>query len=475
MSAKDELIIMATTAAPLWISALNPNSFIHPEFLHEAEYKRIFTRGIDLKPFNFQTEASRYSATVPVSPITLVNILMDVDQWSTMFCSIISRARILNVLSTGIPGSYNETLQVMSAEFQVTSPYVPTRVTHFVRYCQQQSEGSWAIVDVSVDGLSSSIGMHSKSKCQKRPSGCLIQDLSNGCSQIIWVEHVDVLDLKIHYTHTPLVNSGLAFGARRWVAILERQVERFTHSATTTYLPSDYYVTPTVEGRRSLLQMANKIVISFCADIGNSTIHDWKVAEQTRCLGIKVSTNKTRDRPNKPPGLTRTAAASFQHSVSHNRLFDFLKDVHFRNQWDYQSLGKSVQEIVHLTTGHDPRNCVSLMQIHNLDNSYILQESFTDSIGSYVIYAPIDIKTVQKLLGGCDPDPIVFLTSGFSILPDMSTAEMTEGRPDNPAIGSLVTVATQISTELLQKKKGSVDLVCQLIQNTVERIQIVVI
>jgi homeobox-leucine zipper protein len=130
---------------------------------------------------------------------------------------------------------------------------------------------------------------------------------------------------------------------------------------------------------------------------------------------------------------------------------------------------------VHLTTGHDPRNCVSLMQIHNLDNSYILQESFTDSIGSYVIYAPIDIKTVQMLLGGCDPDPVVFLTSGFSILPDMSTAEMTEGRPDNPAIGSLVTVATQISTELLQKKKGSVDLVCQLIQNTVERIQIVVI
>jgi homeobox-leucine zipper protein len=472
-SVKNELIVMATAETALWISAPQSNFINFQEFLCEAEYERVFTRGIDLKPKGFHCEASRYSATVPISPIALVNILMDVDQWSSMFCSIISRARTIDVVSIGAPGSYNKATQVMTAEFQVTTPYVPTRVTQFVRYCHQQSEESWAIVDVSVDSLSSKLDPHSRSQCQKRPSGCFIQGLLDGTSHVVWVEHVDVKDQYIHRKYRQLVETGVAFGARRWIAILQREVERSLYVAAVTYPPSDFCVTPTVDGRKSLLQMAHIIVSHFCADIGNSTTHDWIVAERTRYggPGIQVSTNKIRDRPNKPPGLTRTAAAMFSLCASHSTLFDFLRDVHLRNQWDHLSVEKSVQEIVHITTGNNARNYVSLLQIHD---TYILQECCTDSTGSYIVYAPIDILTVQQLLSGVDPDAFILLVSGFSIQPDMLGCYKTEAYLDNPSLGSLVTVGTQISSELLPKKRGSVYHVCQLIQGTVERIKSVV-
>ena len=468
-SVVDELIILATATLPLWTSAPESSSLMFQEYICEAEYKRVFTKGLDLRPEGFQSESSRHSGIVLINPTALVNILMDVDQWSTMFCSIISTARTIDVLSVGTSGCYNGTTQVMTAEFQVATPYIPTRVTHFVRYCQQLSEENWVIVDVSVDSLSSKLDPHSRSQCQKRPSGCLIQGLSDGSSQVIWVEHVDVKDKRIHRKYLPLVETGIAFGARRWMTTLQRQVERSLYVASITNPPSDFSVTLPVEGRKNLLQMAHMVMSHFCADFGNSTTHNWILAEQTRYgQGLKVSTNKLWDRPNKPPGLTRTAAATFTHLASHSRLFDFLRDVHLRNQWDPQSKERYIQEIIHITTGHDARNCVSLLQINN---TYVLQECCTDSIGSYIVYAPIDIVALQTLLGGFDLDPFILLVSGFTIQPDMVGYSRTDAHPDNPLLGSLVTIGTQIALESLESKKGLVTLICQLLQDTVEQIQ----
>ncbi|KAL5989108.1 hypothetical protein ACLOJK_027210 [Asimina triloba] len=51
-------------------------------------------------------------------------------------------------------------------------------------------------------------------------------------------------------------------------------------------------------------------------------------------------------------------------------------------------------------------------------NMLILQESCTNSTGSYVIYAPVDIVTMNVVLNGGDPDYVALLPSGFAILPD---------------------------------------------------------
>lgn len=146
----------------------------------------------------------------------------------------------------------------MSAEFQVPSPLVPTRETYFARYCKQQADGSWAVVDISLDSLQPNPPV----RCRRRASGCLIEEMPNGyskvysqktlgyvckinpnvslyisreneCEQVTWVEHVEVDDRGVHNLYKHMVSSGHAFGAKRWVAILDRQCERLASVMAT--------------------------------------------------------------------------------------------------------------------------------------------------------------------------------------------------------------------------------------------------
>jgi hypothetical protein len=68
----------------------------------------------------------------------------------------------------------------MSMEFQVPSPLVPTRECYFVRYCKNNPDGTWAVVDVSMDSLRPGPVL----KCRRRPSGCVIQEMPNGYSKV---------------------------------------------------------------------------------------------------------------------------------------------------------------------------------------------------------------------------------------------------------------------------------------------------
>lgn len=67
--------------------------------------------------------------------------------------------------------------------------------------------------------------------------------------QVTWVEHVEVDDRSVHNLYRPLVNSGLAFGAKRWVGTLDRQCERLA-SAMASNIPNGdlggKYTSPTL-------------------------------------------------------------------------------------------------------------------------------------------------------------------------------------------------------------------------------------
>jgi len=74
----------------------------------------------------------------------------------------------------------------MYAELQVLSPLVPTREAHFLRYCQQNAEeGTWAIVDFPIDSFHDNL-QPSFPRYKRRPSGCLIQDMPNGYSRVLY-------------------------------------------------------------------------------------------------------------------------------------------------------------------------------------------------------------------------------------------------------------------------------------------------
>lgn len=63
--------------------------------------------------------------------------------------------------------------------------------------------------------------------------------MPNGYSKVTWVEHVEVDDRSVNEIYKPLVNSGLAFGAKRWLATLDRQCERLASSMATNVPAGD--------------------------------------------------------------------------------------------------------------------------------------------------------------------------------------------------------------------------------------------
>ncbi|XP_072968255.1 homeobox-leucine zipper protein ROC2-like [Typha angustifolia] len=472
VAAMEELIRMAQLGEPLW----NPSPDNSTEDLNEEEYVRTFPRGIGPRPFGLKSEASRETAVVIMNHVNLVEILMDGNQWSTAFSSIVSRATTLEVLSTGVAGNYNGALQVMSAEFQVPSPLVPTRESLFARYCKQHGDGTWAVVDVSLDSLRPT----PVARCRRRPSGCLIQEMPNGYSKVIWVEHVEVDDRSVHTIYKPLVNSGLAFGAKRWVCTLDRQCERLASVMATNIPSGEIGVITTPEGRKSMLKLAERMVISFCGGVTASTTHQWTTLSGSGAEDVRVMTRKSVDDPGRPPGIVLNAATSFWLPVSPKRVFDFLRDESTRSEWDILSNGGVVQEMAHIANGRDHGNCVSLLRVNstnsNQSNMLILQESCTDPTGSYVIYAPVDVIAMNVVLNGGDPDYVALLPSGFAILPDGPSGLQGGGGVGDVGSGggSLLTVAFQILVDSVPTAKlslGSVATVNSLIACTVERIK----
>nr|CAB3488346.1 unnamed protein product [Digitaria exilis] len=320
VAAMEELVRMAQLDEPLWnMPGIDGSS---SETLNEEEYARMFPQGLGPKQYGSKSEASRDSSVVIMTHANLVEILMDVNQYASVFSSIVSRAVTLEVLSTGVAGNYNGALQVMSVEFQVPSPLVPTRESYFVRYCKQNADGTWAVVDVSLDSLRPG----SVLKCRRRPSGCLIQEMPNGYSKVTWVEHVEVDDRSLHNIYKLLVNSGLAFGARRWVGTLDRQCERLASVMASNIPTSDIGVITSAEGRKSMLKLAERMVMSFCGGVTASAAHQWTTLSGSGAEDVRVMTRKSVDDPGRPPGIVLNAATSFWLPVTPKRVFDFLRD-----------------------------------------------------------------------------------------------------------------------------------------------------
>ncbi|KAG0529274.1 hypothetical protein BDA96_05G084400, partial [Sorghum bicolor] len=124
----------------------------------------------------------------------------------------------------------------MNAELWVQSPRLLNRKINFLRYNKRVAEGQWAVMDVSVDGI---LGLPVGSRttddaavannttgCRLLLSGCLIEDMGkgNGYCKITWVVHAEYDETMVP-TFRPLLRSGKAFGAHRWLATLQRQYE----------------------------------------------------------------------------------------------------------------------------------------------------------------------------------------------------------------------------------------------------------
>ncbi|KAK9901163.1 hypothetical protein M0R45_030527 [Rubus argutus] len=174
---------------------------------------------------------------------------------------------------------------------------------------------------------------------------------------------------------------------------------------------------------------------------------------------MEVKTNKRRGDPGKPPGLHRTAGCTIELLSSHNRVFDYLRDIQNRPQWERISTNSIVHELATFSTGPDPRNCISVLAISRHNDLLLLQECSTDETGSFVIFAPIEKAEFQSMLCGVDQE-IQLMPFGFYILPNVSGSILD---------GTLLTMVFQITVKNVSKKKA-VEAVTQTVKETLQKI-----
>ncbi|ESQ27005.1 hypothetical protein EUTSA_v100182341mg, partial [Eutrema salsugineum] len=215
------------------------------------------------------------------------------------------------------------------------------------------------------------------------------------------------------------VNTGLAFGARHWVATLQLQCERLV-----------FFMATNVPTKDSL------------------GLHQWTKITTKTGQDMRVSSRKNLHDPGEPTGVIVCASSSLWLPVSPTLLFDFFRDEARRHEWDTLSSGAHVQSIASLSKGQDRGNSVSIQTVKSREKSiWVLQDSCTNSYESVVVYAPVDINTTQLVIAGHDPSNIQILPSGFSIIPDGVESRplvITSTREDrNTQGGSLLTLALQ--------------------------------
>lgn len=92
------------------------------------------------------------------------------------------------------------------------------------------------------------------------------------------------------------------------------------------------------EGRKSMLKLAERMVMSFCRGVGASTAHAWTTLSATGSDDVRVMTRNSMDDPGRPPGIVLSAATSFWLPVPPKRVFDFLRDENSRSEVTFNYL-----------------------------------------------------------------------------------------------------------------------------------------
>ncbi|XP_020230831.1 homeobox-leucine zipper protein HDG11 [Cajanus cajan] len=444
IDAMDELVRLLRINDPFWTNtSTQDEKFI----LNHENYEKVFPRTNHFKGVNMHVEATKDSGIVSINCIQLVEMFLDSDKWANLFPTIITKAETIKVLESGLLGNRSGALQLMFEKMHVLSPLVQPREFQFLRYCQQIEEGVWVIVDVSFDSFRQKNSIfHS----WRYPSGCMIQEMPNGCSMVTWIEHVEVDDkIQAHQLYKDIVHKGIAYGAERWIMELQRICERFACFYVEKIPNHDSEgVVNSLKGRRSVMNFSHRMIKIFCESLTMSGKLDLPQSNMENNSGVRVSIRKNTDL-GQPNGMIVVAATSLWLPLHYMKVFEFFTDDKRRAQWDVLCCGNPTHRVAHISNGIHPHNCISILQpfIPSENNALILQESFTNPMGSYVVYAPTDVATMNLAIKGEDSSVLPILPSGFVISAD-GEPNATLGAFNDVNIerigGSLLTVAFQI-------------------------------
>ncbi|KAL9240439.1 hypothetical protein vseg_014658 [Gypsophila vaccaria] len=475
VAAMDELVALAQIESSLWFHSYDEGR----ELLIYEEYAKKFSPFSSARPSSFVNDATRVAGSVFISSLDLVDRMMIPRKWMDLFPCLVSKAATVEILFNGRNGTRDGELQLMNAEIVFPSPFIPVRHEKFLRFAKQHSEGLWAVVDVSLDTVRESSYSGSLVKWKRLPSGCIIQDVANGYSLVTWIEHGEYDENYVHPLYQPLLRSGLAFGAQRWLGTLQRECDCAAILVTSRIRLDDTEGGFTPEGKRSMVQLMKRISNSLCSALCATYSRQWeKLQIGGSTIDVSLISRVSISEPGEPSGLVLSASTSVWMPVPRQHLFDFLRDEKLRGKWDILSNGGPMQVLSCLSKSHDGTNLVSLLcppaAPPRDNNMLILQESWSDLTGSFIVYAPVDSLSLEPILRGADPDYLALLPSGFAITDGSIHPSLNCNGASDIGGASVLTMGFQILVNSLPTAKlnvESIETVNNLMSCTIQKIR----
>ncbi|TVU13810.1 hypothetical protein EJB05_37239, partial [Eragrostis curvula] len=407
---------LAAAGAPVWLPSIDG------DVLNYREYTTgVFPGMLGPCPQGFVSEATREAAIVWGTAADIVGILTDPGRWSEMFPGIVAAVSARDVGFSGTLSSRDGLILLMNAELWVQSPRMPNRSVKFLRFTKMTANGQhWAVVDVSVDGVVGQEGepRAQNTRCRLLPSGCLIENMGGDYCKVTWIVHAEYDEATVVPLFKPLLRSGQALGARRWLPVLKRQCE---YKGVLKNFPAG-------DGRKGVMEVAKRMTASFYAAISGpvtlpgSRVREWRGAALPvrmviwNCAGVV---------PGHPDSRVLSATTTvWLPSTQPCVVLDYLRNERRRGEWDVLARGAAVTELGYIITGNVHGNAVSILRPNVTDDGtnnnkiLILQEACSDPSCSLVVYSPVEKNVTLALMRGGNPVTDVLLPSGFAILPD---------------------------------------------------------
>ncbi|XP_047306484.1 homeobox-leucine zipper protein HDG12-like [Impatiens glandulifera] len=486
--ARDELMCLLHLNEPFWVKDVSDGRCIINREIYEVTLmNRNIRKNHRNNGLRTRIESSKYEASLNMSAFRVAQMLTDSKmRVEYLFPTIITNAFTIHDYGNQVLPHQVGPLKLEYEQIQLSTASMVPRDFYFVRFCEKVTEGTWLIVEVSHDFNNTNFQLDSPCRAWRRPSGCIIKDVSPGVSQVTWIEHVEIDQDKdpIHLLYKDVIFGGLAFHADRWVQILSRSFhgidsynnilkKQFDHGSQQNL---GVLGAMAQEEIQCIMRISNKMVRRFCA---NMSKRDKLEMPDLKDKGICLSLIRDQENTNPSNSMIINAATSFRLDASCKMILDYLQNVNMRTQWDVICYGQPVQETACIKFGDQLDSSISIIKpnIESQNTVRVIQETLVDPLGAVVVYAPMDRDDFNGELYGSWPKTI--LPSGFLISKDgnpecmrMDFGGASTSRNVAPTNGSLVTVAFQVMCYSKNIEPESVEMVTSLISSAVDSIKL---
>ncbi|WJZ90754.1 hypothetical protein VitviT2T_009879 [Vitis vinifera] len=369
-------------------------------------------------PSDWRLETTTETAIVPISARSLCMNMMNLDSWHA------SMSHIFHYVGGYIPDGVFKHLkdedpsilhvEMVNAEFQLPTPFAAVRKFSFLRFLKEIiPDELWAIIDVSKDYFQHiDMDYMFEGKCRRRPSGVIIRARDDH-SEIIWIENVEVPVLSQFQDniYSAIINSDVAFSAKRWVDAFLWNLKRYQ---------SAFFIQEIKWGRPYylfLLSLTKNMRLDFMKCLRESPDdRDWTLLTDH---GMRIMQDATMRSPEACKICGYISVVSFRIQAKPHLVFQYLVKKNRQLQWhlfldEKEVLRFAADDESYLITLHQ-RSIITENSCGS--EEYILQEASWDGFGYLIISAIMNQADVfcSLVAGYKDVD---LKPSGFAIVPD---------------------------------------------------------